>query len=264
MWTDFRDLCQEILEEGKPGNPELGLFLENVSELAIPWMSTYWSRGFGVVDRIVAGAESVGLFSYMYHEYIPVIGAAMVQGQGAPGANPEAGLRQYVLANCLVRGMIPGPFMHQIQLEPKNDSQRTVSEAYFSYCRPYRRFPEYLLLGVTQRPPELNCRTVTFTYQPANNQSIVPEKAIGRKMPITLPAVKCGSFRGADGSLGTIIVNATNQPQPATLKLPAAVRSAILYRYDRSTEREHGALKTGTSINLSLEPYATRMLITAN
>lgn len=264
MWTDFRDLCQEILDKGKPGNPELGLFLENVSELAIPWMSTYWSRGFGVVDRIVAGSESVGLFSYLYHEYIPVIGAAMVQGQGAPGANPEAGLRQCVLANCLVRGMIPGPFMHQIQLEPKNDWQRRVTEAYFSYCKPYRRFPEYLLMGVTQRPPELNCQAVTFMYQPANNQSIVPEKAIGRKMPTTLPAVKCGTFRAADGSLGTIIVNTTDQPQEATVMLPTSVNAATLYRFDRSVEREHGALKAGSSIHLSLEPYATRMLITAN
>ncbi|MFQ5810202.1 MAG: DUF6259 domain-containing protein, partial [Armatimonadota bacterium] len=46
MWTEFRHLCGRILEQGKPTEPELGLFVENVSELAIPYMSTYWSRQF--------------------------------------------------------------------------------------------------------------------------------------------------------------------------------------------------------------------------
>ena len=60
MWTDFRDLCAEILRDGKPVEPELGLFLENVSELAIPYMATYWSRQFGEVGVGAADARRVG------------------------------------------------------------------------------------------------------------------------------------------------------------------------------------------------------------
>ena len=50
MWTDFRDLCRAILKEGKGVAPELGLLMENTSELAIPYMATYWSRQFGEFD----------------------------------------------------------------------------------------------------------------------------------------------------------------------------------------------------------------------
>ena len=39
MWTDFRDLCVSILWEGKPIQPEWGLFMEDCSELAMPYMA---------------------------------------------------------------------------------------------------------------------------------------------------------------------------------------------------------------------------------
>jgi hypothetical protein len=193
----------------------------------------------------LAGGEAVGLFSYLYHEYVPAIGAALVQGQGQ---QPVAGLRQYVLANCLVRGLIPGPFIQDVPIEPKNAWQQTVSDAFFAYCKPYKRFPEYLILGVTRRPPEVACDTVTYPYQPSDSQTIVPEKALGGKSLITLRAVVLGTFEAADGSLGTIVVNATDKPQKATLKLPNAFKPP---RFTSMT-----AVRTG---NIAPLPQAPRL-----
>lgn len=49
---------------------ELVLLSEQTSELAIPYMGTFWSRQFSQVNFPVFNAHSAGIFSYLYHEYI--------------------------------------------------------------------------------------------------------------------------------------------------------------------------------------------------
>jgi len=263
MWTGFRDLCAEILKQGKPIEPELGLFLENTSELAIPYMATYWSRQFGEVDHGVTGGRGIGLFSYLYHEYVTAIGAACVQGQGARGTRPSAALRCHVLANNLVRGLIPGPFIQHVPLEADDPWTAQVARAYFSYCKPYARFPEYLVLGSTRRPPKIACPDVDAWFYRHSTEG-QPLKRGGPKVvkvPIKLPAVTAGSFAAADGSVGTVIVNATPEPQTATLALPLPAGSAVLYRADRSEVRRWQRVDAGQEITMPLDPLATMMLL---
>ena len=263
MWTGFRDLCAEIIEQGKAIQPELGLFLENTSELAIPWMSTYWSRQFGEVDHGAANARGIGLFSYLYHEYVTAIGAACVQGQGARGTRPSASLRCRVLANNLVRGLIPGPFMGDVPLETTDPWRTQVARAYFAYCRPYARFPEYLVLGRTCRPPVVTCAAVNAHFYRANRDGapIRPGGPKVVKVPVTLPAVIAGSFAAADGSVGTVIVNTTGESQAATIALAKAAEIAILYEADRREARRYDRPSAGQQIRVSLEPFGVRMLV---
>lgn len=264
MWTGFRDLCGRILKEGKAIEPELGLFLENTSELAIPYMATYWSRQFGQVDHGATDARGVGLFSYLYHEYVTAIGAACVQGQGARGTRPEPGLRRYVLANNLTRGLIPGPFLHDVPLEAGAGWNATVAEAYFSYCRPYAHFPEYLVLGVTRRPPEVSCADVGlwFYRRDGGGKPLEGSSPPVVKVPLSLPAVTAGSFAAADGSVGTVLVNTTDRPQEATLRLEGASDYAVLYKADRSEVRRWKKPADGLCVTVGLEAYGMRMLVT--
>ena len=261
MWTDFRDLCREILAEGKRIDPELGLFMENTSELAIPYMATYWSRQFGEFDLGGPDARGVGLFSYLYHEYVTSIGAACVQGQGAHGAQPSAELRAFVLANNLVRGLIPGPFIHDVPLEPNNPWRALTSRAYFAFCQPYARFPEYLLLGETRPPPAVACPTqeVWFWRQDASGKPLRKGGPKVTKVTATLPTVTAGAFAAADGSLGAILVNATLRPQKATVRPASTGRPAVLYRADRSVVQRWTALPA--AIEVDFEPFGSRMLV---
>ncbi len=262
MWTDFRDLCREILRQGKPLQPELGLLAENCSEVTIPVMATYWSRQFGEVDHGAAGARGVGLFSYLYHEYVTAIGAACVQGQGPLGTRGSAELRCHALANNLARGLIPGPFMQDVPLEPGRDAWKTqVTQAYFAFCQPYAHFPEYLLLGETRRPPALTCATHEAWYwrQDAKGQVQKPGGPKLVKATVQLPCVIAGSFAAADGSLGTVLINTTPQPQPAIVTLPRA-RSFVLHRANRTEEKRADVMPA--SLELALEPFGVRLLVT--
>ncbi len=260
QWTGFRDLCADILREGKPVQPELGLFLENVSELAIPYMATYWSRQFGVVDVGAGGGRGIGLFSYLYHEYVTAIGAACVQGQGYHGARPHPGLRRYAFANNLVRGLIPGPFMHEVPLRGGDKWRREVASAFFSYCRPYKHFPEYLLLGKTVRPLSIECADAELYYWVRDSKTGKPRRKGGpplAKRPLVLPAVTTGSFEAADGSVAAFVVNTTREPQAATVLVPKG-RRVTVYAADRSGARE---LASTGRVALSLEPLGVRVLV---
>ncbi len=209
------------------------------------------------------GARGIGLFSYLYHEYVTAIGAACVQGQGARSTRPSAGLRCRVLANNLTRGLIPGPFMHHVPLEPSNDWEKQVSRAYFSYCRPYKLFPEYLLLGITCPPPEIDCErtSVSFYRYDSKGQPIRRGGPKVSKAFLDIPAVSAGSFQTKDGSIATILANVTDQPQTARIALPEDTDRAVLYRSDRTELRSWSRPSEGTRIDVSLEPFGTRMLI---
>ncbi|MCX7016250.1 MAG: DUF6259 domain-containing protein [Candidatus Sumerlaeota bacterium] len=261
MWTDFRDLCAEILKEGKPIQPELGLSSENCCELTIPYFATYWSRQFGVIDQGATNARGLGLFSYLYHEYVTAIGAACVQGQGSKEAQPPAEMRCYALAQNVVRGLIPGPFMLDVRLEASDAWHKTVAQAFFSYCWPYARFPEYLSLGAARRPPAIRCADVALPFyrDDAKGQPLRPDRKPVSKMTIAAPAVVAGSFQAADGSLGTVLVNATANPQQAAVKLGGQEKSATLYKADRTEVQKW--LQAPAEVPVSLEPFETQVLV---
>ncbi len=263
MWTGLRDCCKAILAEGKAIEPELGLFLENTSELAIPYMATYWSRQFSEVDCPVTGSRGIGLFSYLYHEYVTAIGAACVQGQGARTTRPSAELRCRIYANNLVRGLIPGPFAHHVPLEGGDAWTRTTAAAYFSYCRIYASFPEYLVLGEACRPPDVACQEVDAWFYRYDGAGTRLREGGPKVSKVTLPleAVVVGSFKAADGTVGTVIANTTDRPQRATLTLRSAAREAKLYRADRSSERTWHDVPAGQPVSIALEPFGTRMLV---
>ncbi len=256
MWTDFRNLCSELLKRGKSIRPDFGLSIEHSNELAIPYMATQWTRQGAEVGPV----RGVGLFSYLYHECIPLLGDGYSLGQGMPNTWGSAELRCYRMANTLARGLIPTVYMEQVAPESKDEWVRTVSRAFAAYCRPYSRFPEYLLLGTTRRPPQIECPEQEVWYWQADEQGEkLPDGRRARKATICRPTVVAGSFEAEDGSLGTVIVNVTARPQRPTVRLTANGRSTTLFGADRKAERRWDACPS--QIALSLEPFGVRMLV---
>jgi hypothetical protein len=261
MWTGFRNLCGEIRAKGRALEPEIGFFVENCGEMIIPVMATYWSRQFGVVDHGVRGGRAVGLFSYLYHEYVTAIGAAVVQGQGPQGATPSAGLRCQAQANNLVRGLIPCPFASDVPLETKDPRKAQIARSFFAFCEPFGSFPEFLVLGETLPPPAVTCGERDEWFEPKREGAAKAGAPRDRRVVPELPSVLAGRFAAPDGRVGTILVNATPEPQRATIAPPERGRPAVLHRADKSVEAEWDALPD--SVEIALEPFGSRMLIAA-
>jgi len=263
MWTDFRELCSRILQDSKPIRPDFGLSIEGCSELAIPYMATMWGRqSYEVVftPQYPGFGRGIGLFSYLYHEYIPVLGDGYSSGGGMRDTWGSAELRCYRLAKNRARGLVPTVYMEQVTLNSKDEWIRTVSDAFVSYWRPYTHFREYLLLGITRRPPKIECVEPEFWYWQADEQGEkLADGRRARKVTLRRPAVVAGSFEAADGSIGTTVVNATAQPQRAKIRMVPSGRSARMFRVDRSEEQRWK--KCPSEIAVSLEPFGVRMIV---
>jgi hypothetical protein len=259
MWSGFRDVCEEIRKQARAGEPEVALFTENCGEMIIPVMATYWSRQFGVLDHGSDGEGPVGLFSYLYHEYVTAIGAAVVQGQGPQGALVSPGLRCQAFANNLARGLIPCPFSHDVPLEPGTERQAQTARAFFAFCEPFGCFPEFLTLGETLHPPEVRCTQRAEWFLPKSDSASAAAPKPARRETRPLPAVVAGRFAAPDGGTGTILVNATPEPQRATVLPVERGRPATLHRADRSAETNWPALPG--AITVTLDPFCSRMLI---
>ncbi len=259
MWRDFHNLCEDIINRGRKINPEIGLFVENCGEMIIPVMSTYWSRQFGVLDSGSDGEGPVGLFSYLYHEYVTAMGAAMVQGQGPLGSRVSAGLRCQALAHNVTRGLIPCPFAHHVKLDPVDKWEDQVSTAFFAYCQPFASFPEYLLLGETLHPPRLQCEERSEWFLPKKNKGAGNSQFAEKRETRILPAAVAGRFKAPDGRSGTVVVNATAQRQQIKLLDLNSGFAATLYRADKSVEKSFDSAPA--ELSLELEPFGVRMLI---
>ena len=259
MWSDFRDLCNEIRAKGHDVNPELGLFVENCGEMIIPVMATYWSRQFGVLDPVSSGEGPVGLFSYLYHEYVTAIGAALVQGQGPNGAKISAGLRCQALANCLARGLIPCPFSNDAPLDAADPRRAEMARAFFAFCEPFGSFPEFLVLGETLHPPAVTCAVREEWFETVSKSKDKETTKGVRHGTRPLPCVVAGRFATPDGAVGTVLVNATPDAQRATVATGARGKRATLYRADKSVVADWAALPE--KIDLDLEPFGTRLLV---
>jgi hypothetical protein len=212
----------------------------------------------------VTGARGVGLFSYIYHDYVTAIGAACVQGQGPLGTEPDALLRCRVFANNLTRGLIPGPFMNLVPLDSgKESNKRAASAAFLSYCRPYSRFPEYLLLGRCRPPATIECEQVPTWYWAAKPEKGTKQKT-GEPPPgsktLSLDAVTAGAFEAANGSMAHVIVNATPDPRKATATLPPGPE-AVVFSAERKELSRVPAAKTERRVPLELEPFGVRIVV---
>lgn len=264
MWTGIRDLSARIREGARAFEPEFGLFMENECDLAVPLMSTYWSRQFGEVDIAgIAGARGVGLFSYIYHDYVTAIGAACVQGQGAQGMTPDIALRCRVLANNLTRGLIPGPFANLVPLETGNDPYKQASrDAFLSFCRPYARFPEYLLLGRCIPPAAIQSDQVETWYyrrKLSREETRDPAKVEAARARLEIGAVTCGAFEAANGSEAHFVVNGTPQPTRAVAKIRAG-EEAVIYDVARKELFRVAPSAKRRDIPLDLEPFGVRVI----
>eukprot|EP00730_Choanoeca_flexa_P001156 TRINITY_DN10507_c0_g1_i1.p1 TRINITY_DN10507_c0_g1~~TRINITY_DN10507_c0_g1_i1.p1 ORF type:complete len:268 (+),score=51.71 TRINITY_DN10507_c0_g1_i1:426-1229(+) len=149
-------------------------------------------------DWMVYDGYGEPIFNYLYHDYITTIAAAMVQGQG--DGQPGYMLRRAVIADSLTRGMIMGPFDHDVSLTPTTAWQANLSTLFFNLTRAYVAHSAYVSLGQMVRPPACsNCSVVqTYLYRGE------------KKVDVNTSGVRLGAFKSND-TIGVVMVNIMNE-----------------------------------------------------
>jgi hypothetical protein len=268
MWQGVRSLLKQCHADAAADKQKLGLSTEQTSELSIPYMGTYWSRQFAVVDYPRWGLKGIGLFSFLYHEYVPAMAAALVQGNGGPNGMPKAepSMRIQAMANGVTRGIALVPFTNDVPLQAANGWQANVSAAFFSFAGVSAAFSEWLVLGETVRPLPVQCGNLSTYYfrRDAKSHNIT-------KQPYTLPAATAGSFKAADGTIGTVIVSVLDGAQVVTVAVAKSSQvsgggggggsSAVLYDGRRTELRRWEVGKVPDQIECQLQPFGVCFLV---
>lgn len=255
MYESFARACERIRND--INGTQFALMTEQPSELTIQLMGSYWSRQFAPFDYPWPTTRSVGLFSYLYHEYVTAIAAALSQGQGGMGTRPDYTVRAYAMARGLVKGLLPGPFASQVPLNPTDSWTQNTTAAMASYARAFAAFPEFLSVGRTLHPVSVvagNGPIHTWIYN-----------KIKQRVNVTVEAGLAGSFANPKGDHGTVFASVVNRPVNATLDLQGAgiVSGNETLVYDPRTgavvQRFQGV---PSSVDLACtQPYATRMVV---
>lgn len=258
--TDFLELCRKIIRTGKAIDPNFGLSIENCGESVIPIAASMWGRQCSEINERIHECRSIALFSYIYHEYQLVLGDGFSVGQGLWATLGSAELRCFRLANAVVRGLIPTVYMEQVELDSKDEWTQQVSEAFTTFCRPFAHFQEYLLFGITRRPPELRTEEQqVWHYMLDENGEPLPDGRKVKKVYVRRPCVVAGSFEATDGSLGTVVVNATRSPREVGMPLPSNALSVVVYDADRNLLERLDL--PANSIELELKPFEVKVVI---
>eukprot|EP00040_Diaphanoeca_grandis_P006218 m.36461 g.36461 ORF g.36461 m.36461 type:complete len:799 (-) comp17363_c0_seq1:42-2438(-) len=256
MWEGMRRTMTLARASAQADGRTLGLSMEQTSELTIPFASTYWSRQFGVIDYPLFNAQGIGLFSYLYHEYVTATGAAVVQGQGVMGTLPDYLLRTTAMATTLTRGLIMVPFDHDVNSN-YDQWHRNVSLAYTSYASAPKYFKEWLVFGKSEAPPVIFCRTLESWFYRGS-------KAAHVRHNISLPAVIVGSFTGGNDDWGNIIVSISPEIETASIVwTPDASTTEVVTLFDELRHvQQQWHPPFPTAFNITLKPYGVAVLAT--
>lgn len=259
---DFLKLSKQILEECQKINPNFGLSIEQCGEAVIPISAVMWARQCSEVNEQVNNCRSIAAFPYIYHEYQMVLGDGFSVGQGMWATCGSYELRCFRLANALARGLIPTVYMEQVALDAEDEWTQKVSQAFVSFCRPFAKFQDYLLQGVTQRPLRMQCDSQTVWHYMVSDDGtgeLLSDGRMAKKVFISRPACVIGSFKKEDDSLGSVVVNSTFFMQNVEISLPDGFSEAELYNADRELLKKWKI--NDSNLSLSLNSLEVNFLI---
>ncbi|EDQ88515.1 uncharacterized protein MONBRDRAFT_26277 [Monosiga brevicollis MX1] len=257
MYHEFAQLVQEI----KANATHQGIMTEQVSELTIPLMATYWSRQFAQQHYFFFRGYGEPIFNFLYHEFVTTIGAAEVQGQGEVAQYRSVVLRRAVIGDCVARGMLQGPFDSDVSLAPVPGSfSQNISMLFFNISATYSHYAEYVTLGQMVRPPISRNPvdlTTTLVWKRGNGSFV--------REAVNTSALRLGAFMAPEGTVGILIVNIDDVTHSVTLDITQTWKpppNATVMIYDEQC-RPMGTAKveqSGSTVQLVVPGLRLRFL----
>lgn len=160
-------------------------------------VQTYYSRQYAPVNwpwNTNVGGTAVGLFSFIYHEFVPAFAAEF--GMGIDGPFPLTFLLRYALTAALTRGLQP---VYGIWMTPF----APVMAAAAAYGPAFSTWARFLFTARTVVPPAVLCSATTGEQD---------------NITIALSNAAAGAFiDDDDGTLAVVLAQSTNASLPVTL-----------------------------------------------
>ncbi len=240
LYDDF----SEVVKRGRARSSEYAFAIEEPGELYIPLLDCYHARDYAVGRWPRSGpgnAYPAPLFTYVYHEYCLGYG-----GDSASLATTKAPLLIFYQAMNLVCGKTPGGCVWGRRIEA-SELEPSLAQITRGHCALLRAgLQKYLLFG-TMRDFDL-----------ADSPPLEYKSKVGRW---ALPSVPSSAFASADGGLGYVFANVSDEARTLELSLQAygleaGPRKLIEYRGVEPQKKVLAeAVKLPHRLQLRLEPY---------
>ncbi len=237
----WRDTLADVRARLKAINPDAVLSTEGISEVYIPYLDLYDHRAgnmeyFGHFwEGQPMGGRTIPLFNYVYGGYLGAYLAAY------PETNrPEVLYWTRSLGKALAQGVVPTGGRYW----PIPSASNPVTLGFYKKAiRAARDAWKYLMFGEMLKPPvidvpEIEYSTLKFTGECLDH---LLEK---NRFAIRDVAVEHGAWRAADGSIGYLFANVSQQPVTFDVALagPASARVEQVVDGQRSVLHPRAAL----------------------
>jgi len=193
-------LFAEIRKQGKARSPDFAFSIEEPNEFYLPLLDTYHARDLhqGRWPRSGAGVLGVPLFTHVYHDY-----AAGYGSEGCYVSDRPNKLAMYQIGMNLVCGKVPAVALWGRWCEPEklDPPQQRLLRAHIDLWR--GPAGPFLTFGQRVASPTLDVPQVEMVFT---------EKDGKTRRPLTVPAVLHGTYRLADGRLGTVLACIADKP----------------------------------------------------
>jgi len=197
-------LFEEIRKTGKARDPNFALSIEEPGEFYLPLLDTYHARDLhqGRWPRSGAGVLGVPLFTHVYHDYVAGYGS-----EGCYISERASRTTLYQIAMNLVCGKMPSVAVWGRWCEPEKveATQRRLLKAHLDLWR--GPAGEFLNFGQRVATPELDVPSLEMTFT---------EKDGKTRRPLTVPSVLHGTWKLADGRIGTVFASIHDKPMTFT------------------------------------------------
>ena len=246
----YRDILQACRAKGKALDADFAMTTEETCELFIPNLDFYMNRAHGPPRSLYDAyrAESIPLFSYIYHEYLPPY-AGEGSGTTIPAADRKGSLLNYrgialsLLWGRLFSVRVMGPY-ESYRPEP------TLLDFYLRAHAAARTYAyDYVVRGRMIRPLAIKTPRLELGYW----RYWANPPASGR---FTSPAVLSAAWQSPAGTRAMLLVNITDRPAAVEVALPRDKLSANVFRNGLRERQTFG----GKKADLEMRPFEIVMI----
>lgn len=253
----WRDTLADVRARIKTRNPEAVLSVEGITEVYIPYLDLYDHRAgnmeyFGHFSEThPMGGQTIPLFNYVYGGYLGAYLAAY------PETNrPEVLYWTRSLGKALAQGVVPTGGRYW----PTPAASNPVTLGFYKkVIRATRDAWPYLMFGEMIRPPhidvpEIDASTLKFTGECLDH---LLEK---NRLTVRDAAVQHGAWRAADGRIGYVFANISQQPVTFDVMLTGPATA----RVEQVVDGERSVLHVKTALplthTLAMAPLSVTMI----
>jgi hypothetical protein len=226
MHHKMQEFLRGVRQMARERNRESALSNEGPCETWIQELDLMLNRPYGL--------GNIPLFSYVYHEYMPLLGGDGINGL----SHPEVELMKHA-ANSLdgdLSFVMIGLPDYDFDVNPDYPIftlLRNIFQAQRTYARPY------LALGRMLKPVELQTSKVKVDVW------LAPGKETVDPPTVDVPAVMSSVWRSPEGKTGYVLVNWTGGPESIAMGLVKKEGTAFLVTAGERKPVAEEAVKSG-------------------